>query len=562
MAGYLTILFLQLNAAVPLGPAAIGPLALALWLSYGLHAAVFFYVVLVIRQLFAEEPLSPGWVSVKLLAWLCACCAAIAAAIAWLNLRNFRLSLTDEAARGMALGAATFTVCAVLFLLLAGLRHSIGRPGRAIGGWLLAAIAVASLAGPLWWRGPGIDPPPGGALDPAHAFTPRSGSGRVILIALDGASLDFISPAAADGRLPNFGRILDSGAVMHLATLRPTQAAPVWTSVATGKLPPKTGVRSAARFRPFGTGTPLQLLPDYCFAHALVSVGAVTQKPLDATAVRAPAIWEILGASGISSGIVRWPITYPARITSGVLVSDRFHHARESAAGLTDLALTSPSDIIEPALADRARAPEPLLPALPRERLDAVSGPIAADRVYAAVAERLSQRSDLHLIAVRYEGLDAVGHFYLREAMPRAFGDVGELERRQYGRVLEQYYRYIDERIGAAIDETGRDDLLLVVSGFGMQPLSLVKRVLERVTGDTAMSGTHERAPDGFLLAWGRSVRAGRYPRAAVVDVTPTLLYFFGLPIGRDMDGFARTDIFTRAFTDDRPLSFIRSYER
>jgi len=30
---------------------------------------------------------------------------------------------------------------------------------------------------------------------------------------------------------------------------------------------------------------------------------------------------------------------------------------------------------------------------------------------------------------------------------------------------------------------------------------------------------------------------------------------------GSEADGFARTDIFTRAFTEDRPLSFIRSYE-
>jgi hypothetical protein len=47
-----------------------------------------------------------------------------------------------------------------------------------------------------------------------------------------------------------------------------------------------------------------------------------------------------------------------------------------------------------------------------------------------------------------------------------------------------------------------------------------------------------------------------------VLDVTPTVLYFFGLPIGRDMDGYARTDVFTRAFTADRPITFIPTYER
>ena len=45
-----------------------------------------------------------------------------------------------------------------------------------------------------------------------------------MLLMLDGATLDVISPAVAEGRLPNFGRIFDGGAVLHLATLRPTQA--------------------------------------------------------------------------------------------------------------------------------------------------------------------------------------------------------------------------------------------------------------------------------------------------------------------------------------------------
>ena len=38
------------------------------------------------------------------------------------------------------------------------------------------------------------------------------------------------------------------------------------------------------------------------------------------------------------------------------------------------------------------------------------------------------------------------------------------------------------------------------------------------------------------------------------MDVVPTLLYFLGLPIGRDMDGYARTDLFQRTFTDERPI--------
>jgi hypothetical protein len=44
------------------------------------------------------------------------------------------------------------------------------------------------------------------------------------------------------------------------------------------------------------------------------------------------------------------------------------------------------------------------------------------------------------------------------------------------------------------------------------------------------------------------------------VDITPTVLYFFGLPVARDMDGFARSDMFTREFSAERPVTFISSY--
>ena len=127
--------------------------------------------------------------------------------------------------------------------------------------------------------------------------------------------------------------------------------------------------------------------------------------------------------------------------------------------------------------------------------------------------------------------------------------------------MLEQYYRFVDGELGRVIDRLAPGDLLLVISPFGLEPLSLPKRLLEGALGNRTLSGTHERAPDGFVLAYGSAVRPGRYARGSVADVTPTLLYFFGLPVGRDMDGFARTDLFAPAFTAERPIAYIPSYE-
>ena len=144
-------------------------------------------------------------------------------------------------------GALVVSLCAAVCMGLALLQTRLRR-GRGIVATVFGLVLVASLAGPLYLRGAG-EPTPPPRTPVAAQLAPAQSSARVHMILLDGASLDFIAPNAAGGRFPNFGRLLDSGAVMHLATLRPTQPAPVWTAVATGKLPYKTSVYSAGTLR-------------------------------------------------------------------------------------------------------------------------------------------------------------------------------------------------------------------------------------------------------------------------------------------------------------------------
>jgi hypothetical protein len=94
-----------------------------------------------------------------------------------------------------------------------------------------------------------------------------------------------------------------------------------------------------------------------------------------------------------------------------------------------------------------------------------------------------------------------------------------------------------------------------------MQSPSMPKRLIARVLGDP-MNGTHERAPDGFLLAFGSAVEPVRRPRGSIVDVTPTVLYYLGLPVGRDMDGYARADLFRASFAAARPIAFVPTHGR
>lgn len=565
---YVLALVLLLNPTLPLDPARLAPLVTDVGLFYAVHFTVICYVLLVIRQLLAREVFSPAWISVGVLVWLGALASAAGAALMWANLYTFSRVLDEGTVRAITSGSLALSGASLLFVLLTLGRHWIAPEARR--GWAaaLVAVAAASVIVPVALRGRGVlSTLAARPIDVSVDVTPAEGTGRVAVIAIDGGSLDFITGATAEGRLPSFGRVLDAGAVMHLASVHPTSAEAVWAAVATGKLPQKNGVRSAGIYRPGARSEAIQLLPDYCFAHSLVRLGFLTEEPHTAAALRTRTLWSILSTHGVSVGVVGWPLTDPAPAVRGYLVSDRYHRLALTPAGTVDSSAVYPPDLQD----EVSRAMERASTDTSTPVATASDGGIAGRHLTPARTDRAYDRIDRELAAVRpvqvslrrYQSLDPIGHYFLRYALPAEFGDVSDEERRRLGGVLERHYGIIDEAIGRAIAALGPDDLLMVVSGYGMEPLGLGKRVIERIIGDPEVSGTHERAPDGFLLAYGRPVARGRpATRASLVDVTPTLLYFLGLPVGRDMDGYARTDLFQPAFTEDRPITFIPTYDR
>ena len=565
---YLAILFLQLNPHLPLDPLRLWPLLVVVVGFYTVHAATLFYALIVLRQLLSTELLSPGWLSLRLLSWLTAAAATGAAVLMWLNLRGLRTALAEEAARRLAVGTVAMGLCALALLAIAVVHYSFGRRGSAVGASLFTLTVLASVTLPVVARGQALPRPLGAyPLDVGSWSVPTGGTSRVVMMLLDGASLDYLSLATAEGRLPNFGRMLDSGAAMHLATLRPTQPGPVWATVATGKYPPRHGVISTSTYEVRTDMAPLELLPDHCFAQALVFLGFLEERPASSASLRSRPLWSILSGQGVPVGIVGWPLTHPVQPVRGFLVSDRFHLIAEPGIDPDASEATYPEEVVSISAAairgtDGIRLANPLLAddegalAPPPQ-----TAPIWRDRVYGRVGDALRQRfDDVRLLAVRFRGLDLAGHRFLPTGPPIPFSGLGDATGDAAS--LEEYYGHVDVEVGAVLDVLGPDDLFLVVSGFGMEPVSVFKRLLARIMGDPDVTGTHENAPDGFILAYGDAVEPGRLIRGSVVDVAPTVLYFLGVPIARDVDGLARTDIFTTTFTDSRPITFVPSYER
>jgi hypothetical protein len=366
---------------------------------------------------------------------------------------------------------------------------------------------------------------------------PARGS-RITVLLLDGGSLEYVWSRVTSGRLPNFGRLLDAGASMDLATIRPTHPDPIWAAVATGMYPVKNGVRSAASYFAHGDSRPIDLLPDHCFSHELVRLGVVRDEPNSSSELRARPLWGILGDYGISAGIVRWPLTYPAEPIDGFLIADRFHQLVGSMFEFDG----------------RAAYPADVVP-LARDAFESSGQSRPWDESYSRASRAAAAAHPVQVLAVRYQGLDTAAHSALTDTPP--FGAPGGP-----ADALDRAYGDIDREIGSAMERLSAGDLLLVVSGFGMRPVSPLKQLAARLLRDPDVTATHEDGPDGFVLAYGSTVAPGKKARGSIVDVTPTVLYFLGVPIGRDMDGFARADLFLPSFTADRPITFIPSHGR
>ncbi len=246
----------------------------------------------------------------------------------------------------MTAGAIATSAAAIVLLGIAVAHYSYGRRGSRVGGALFALAAFGSILLPLAARGPAVAPadvppavriaqsaadaalPDGFATPPGVPAAPGTGAPsaepaaptppagavrppRVVMLLLDGASLEYLRTRATEGRLPNLSRLLEAGASMYLATVRPTQPAPVWAAAATGMYPAKNGVRSAEAYYARGDTRALYLLPDHCLSYVLVRLGIVRAEPLTSEAWRSRPLWDILTVAGVpsawSAGRCRFP---------------------------------------------------------------------------------------------------------------------------------------------------------------------------------------------------------------------------------------------------------------
>jgi len=406
----------------------------------------------------------------------------------------------------------------------------------------------------------------------------------VLLIGVDGMEWDVVLELVHAGYMPALGALMARGIYGELASFRPTQSPIIWTSIATGDVARKHGIRGFVKpRRPGDQGLRLYSSRDR----------------------RRKAFWNILSERGKRVDVVGWWNTYPVEPVNGVMVAQvntttlaKKRHGDSIwkgslVEGLDDqvypperqgaiLALAAREDarlddtvarIFGSRQGESARSPSPLASHL----LEQSRWAIRADGVYRRVALSLladPDAADLSVLAVYFGGADVVGHRFWRYAHPELYRDRPTPEEIEaFGGAVRGYYTYLDSVIGELVAAAPKPANVIVVGDHGMRAAN--RRGRFRMDGKRLprLSGAHTGAPPSVFVAAGPSIandadappletvtRRDLRKIGSVLDITPTLLALTGLPLDRSMDGSVLRDVLDPTFLRSHRPSFVKSY--
>jgi predicted AlkP superfamily phosphohydrolase/phosphomutase len=368
---------------------------------------------------------------------------------------------------------------------------------------------------------------------------------KVVVLGIDGLEWDLMGPMIEAGELPNFARLVSEGSWGEIQSLKYLESPMIWTSIATGKLPEKHGITGFTT----KTGT----------AHA----GAI----LTSNFRTARTIWDVLGDTGRTVGVIMWLVTWPVEPVNGYLVSDYLkfdwsHSPTEHSP------TTYPPELeaeLMPLVVRTDDVPDStaaafLVNGIPTEqrlapKVRLLKSCISVDETTLNVARRLRSEQPVSFFAIYLPGVDAVCHHFWVDAFPESGPPADPAESAAFGDVIRRYYHYADDVVGEFLDGADENTTVIVTSDHGHSGPKLKN-------GKYAW-GIAMHDPTGVVIFWGKDIVPGReLPGVSVLDLTPTILALYGLPVGEDMDGKVLRDAISPDFLREHPVTTIPTYER
>lgn len=365
---------------------------------------------------------------------------------------------------------------------------------------------------------------------------------RVLLIGWDAADRKIIDSLLKKGKMPNLEKLISGGAFGSIQTLDPPLSPMLWTSIATGKTADKHGILG------------------------FIEPDPVTSEPRPAavTSRNCKAIWNILCQEGYCTNVIGWWPSHPAEPVNGIYVSNMFTKTeRETALMCGSVHPENCSSEIEKGrvYADDISIAD-LLPFVPKAKeidqskdkhLHNLAALLANCNSIQNAAKCAMQKNDWDLTAVYFDTIDQTSHTFMKFYPPQLDGVPNEYFD-LYQEVVSQMYVHHDKMLVELLELAGTDVNVILLSdhGFYSDHLRPV-----RLPNDPA-SPALEHSRFGVLCLNGPSFNKGiEINRASLLDITPTLLQLFGLPLAEDMDGISLQEIFVKKFPEQK----IKSWE-
>ncbi len=258
---------------------------------------------------------------------------------------------------------------------------------------------------------------------------------RVMVIGLDGATLDLILPWIEEGHLPTLASLIRNGSYGRLkSTIQPITA-PAWTTFMTGVNQGKHGLYDFVRRR--SDSYKLEIT--------------------NASMIATPTIFEIIGQTGGRVIALNVPYTFPPPPVNGILVSGLF-------APTADERIVYPSSFAKD-LYERfngyfitpdynSHAQDPLL-----RYLDDLKRGVDYRR---RLSLYLMNHEPWDLFAVVFIATDLVQHSFWRYM---------ETGHSLYKDAILDVYRHVDDAMGALVQSLDDKTVVLVMSDHGAGPL-------------------------------------------------------------------------------------------
>jgi predicted AlkP superfamily phosphohydrolase/phosphomutase/tetratricopeptide (TPR) repeat protein len=349
--------------------------------------------------------------------------------------------------------------------------------------------------------------------------------GRILLIGWDAADWKVARPLMDRGEMPHLARLVATGSSGNIGTLEPPLSPMLWTSIATGKRPPKHGILGFNEPTPDGLGV----------------------RPVTVLGRTTKAIWNILNQNGVRPCVVGWWPSHPAEPVNGVTVSNYFQQAgdgpeplplsagtvhpaewHQRLAGLRLTPMDLPGEVIRLFVPEYDRVDQDK-----DKRLHVLGKVVAETLNIQAAALEILEHAEWDFAAVYLDSIDHFSHLFMCCHPPRLpWVDKADFE--IYQHVIANAYRYHDAMLGRLLHLAGTETTVILMSDHGFHPDNLRPGYIPAEAAEPAV----EHRAFGMITLNGPKILSGRTLHgSSLLDVAPTILHLFDLPIGRDMDG-------------------------